>query len=355
MVDSPHRTIDTLLLAKAAAMVLMVANHARLSQALLDVPALYGGLNAMLVISGISMAGHAFEGDTRQTLRAFARFGWRLAWPCLAVALVWDTIILALGARAVTPLRYVTELALVSNWMSPHKLALFPIWYVQALVQLLAGLGLLFAITDLTPRIRRAPIVATGTLLALALAAALISYTLWDASALKDRLPHLLAWNFVLGWLIWAVRRESNMVTGTKLALTALLLAITAAVYLPTGADNGLSRACWMSTLLLPVIWWRRVTMPAPLVVLVHLIAQSVFAIFILHFYVFGLIELPLGMLGLASPVALAFLKLIAGLVIPVLCWAWFAACIRVWRRRAANRLIQSEMSPQPATLRSAL
>ena len=345
MAEVRSGSIETVLLAKAAAMVLMVSNHARLSQALFDVPALYGGLNAMLVLSGISMASHAFERDTRQTLRAFARFGWRLAWPCLAVALVWDTIILALGARAVTPFRYVAELALFSNWLSTHKLALFPIWYVQALVQLLVGLGLLFAIADLTPRIRRAPVVATGALLALALTAALISYAQWDTSALEDRLPHLLAWNFLLGWLIWAARREREVTSGTKLALSAVLLIAAAVMYLPTGASNGLSRAWWMSALLLPVIWWRRVTLPAPLIVLVHLVAQSVFMIFILHFYVFGLIELLFARLSLASPIALALVKLVAGLVIPVLCWAWFAACTRVWQRRAANRLIRSAIS----------
>lgn len=330
-----QRSVDTVIFAKACAMVLMVANHSRLSQSLLDIPALYGGLNAMLVISGLTMATHAFQHDTRHTLRAFARFGLRLALPCLAVALVWDTLMLALGARDITLFKYFAELALFSNWLSTHKLALFPIWYVQAVVQMLLGLGLLVLLTDLTPRIRRSPVAVTATLLGLSLCAALISYAAWDTSALEDRLPHLLVWNFMLGWLIWAVQKRGTASTGTKLALTAVLLGCAAMVYLPTPANNGLSRAFWMSAILLPVIWWNRIALPGFLVHLVQLIAQSVFAIFLLHFYVFGLVEEPLKYLGLDQPVLLSLVKLVAGLVVPVLCWALFTAVVRVRRKHA--------------------
>lgn len=342
MSDRTSRSVDTVILAKACAMVLMVANHSRLSQALFDVPALYGGLNAMLVISGLTMATHAFQHDTRRTLRAFARFGLRLAVPCLAVAAVWDTLMLALGARDITLFKYFAELALFSNWLSTHKLALFPIWYVQAVVQMLAGLGLLFLLCDLTPRIRKAPVAVTGALLALALAGALASYASWDTSALEDRLPHLLVWNFVLGWLIWAVQRGGRTSRGGKLAITAVLLAAVAMVYLASPANNGVSRAFWMTAIVLPVIWRHRVSLPGPLVHLVHLIAQSVFAIFLLHFYVFGLIEEPLKHFGLDQPVVLALLKLAAGLAVPVLCWAWFTAFMRVRRKRTVQRRMEA-------------
>lgn len=198
LINLAPRSVDTVVLAKAGAMVLMVANHSRLSQALLDVPALYGGLNAMLTISGLTMATHAFQHDTRRTLRVFARFALRLALPCLTVALVWDSLLLVLGARAITPFRYFAELALFSNWLSTHKLALFPIWYVQAVVQMLLGLRLLFLLTDLTPHIR---------------------------------LPHLLVWNFILGWLIWARQHHGRASRGRKLVLSAVLLGATTMAY----------------------------------------------------------------------------------------------------------------------------
>lgn len=319
-------------------MVLMVANHARISQELLGVPALYGGLNAMLAVSGIAMATYGFEHDTRHTLRAFLRFGLRLALPCLAVAVVWDTIILVLHARNVTPLRYVAELGLFSNWLWPDKLALFPIWYVQAVVQLLAGLALLFFITDLTPRIRRSPVMVTAMALVLALAVALASHMVWNTAGLEDRLPHLLAWNFVLGWFIWAMKRDGPLSIERKFVLTAVLLAASGLAYLQTNADHGSSRAFWLPAILLPLIWWQRVRLPGPLISLVHLLAQSVFVIFLMHFYVFGLIEVPVLHFGFDHPIALAVIKFTFGLAVPVLCWAWLAAFIRVRDRQRGLR-----------------
>lgn len=341
MADRGSSSVDTLVLARASAMVLMVANHSRLSQALIDLPALYGGLNAMLVVSGISMATHAFQQDTRSTLNAFLRFGLRLAIPALAVALVWDTIILILGARDITPFRYFAELTLFSNWLSTHKLALFPIWYVQAVVQLLAGLALLFLMTDLTARIRAAPMRTCGFLLLGSVAVALLSYSFWDTSRLEDRLPHLLLWNLVLGWFIWAVQRNLGWTVRSRLLLTATLLACAALLYLPTGASYGLSRAVWMPLIVLPVIWWKRVPLPRPLVHAVHLLAQAVFAIFLMHFYVFGLVEEPLLQLGIDQPVLIAGLKLVAGLIVPVLLWAAGTAFIRVWRHRRISRPVR--------------
>lgn len=338
MADDRKTSIDTVTLAKACAMVLMVANHAKLSQALFGLPALYGGLNAMLAVSGISMATYAFEGDTRHTLRSFLRFGLRLALPCLAVALVWDTIILILGARDVTLLRYFAELGLFSNWLWPSKLALFPIWYVQAVVQLLAGLALLFGISNLTPRLRRSPVLVSGWMLALALAVAVASYAVWNTAGLEDRLPHLLAWNIVLGWFFWAMGRDGPLSTGRKLVLTITVLVASSVAYLPTGADHGESRAFWLPAILMPIIWWHRVRLPALVVRLVHLTAASTFVIFLMHFYVFGLIEEPLLYAGFNHPVALAVIKAVAGLAVPVLCWAWFTAFTRVMRHHRTSR-----------------
>lgn len=93
-----------------------------------------------------------------------------------------------------------------------------------------------------------------------------------------------------------------------------------------------------MNAILLPVVWRQRVTLPGPLVQVVHLISQAVFTIFLLHFYVFGPVEEPLKYLGFDRPVLLALLKLVAGLTLPVLCWAWFTATIRVRRKSAILR-----------------
>lgn len=334
MAEPRSRPVDTIMIAKALAMLVLVANHAKLSQALFGVPALYGGLNAMIAISGMTMAAYGFAGSTQDTLRAFGRFGLRLVLPCLAVALVWDTIILAIGARNVTLFRYLSELGLFSNWIRPDKLVLFPIWYPQAIAQMLLGLALLFWLTDLTPRIRKAPVVATSMALACALVLALVSYATWNDPYLQDRLPHMIVWNFIFGWWVWAMGRDGAMSVARKLLMSAVLVGCAAIIYLPTGADHGSSRAFWFPVIMLPLIWWRSVSLPHVLARPILLIAQSLFVIFLMHFYVFGLVEEPLRYVGMDNELALALLKLLFGLVVPVLGWALMTAVLRVYRRR---------------------
>lgn len=333
MAEPRNRPVETVMLAKALAMILMVANHAKLSQALFGMTALHGGLNVMIAISGMSMAAYSFTGSTQDTLRAFKRFGLRLVLPCLAVALVWDTIILAIGAREVTLFRYVSELALFSNWIRPNKLALFPIWYPQAMAQMLLGLALIFWLFDLTPRIRKAPVVTTSIALLTALVLALLSYPFWHDPYLEDHLPHMIVWNFTFGWWIWAMGRNSGMSVTRKLLMSAVLVGCAAIVYLPTEANYGASRAFWFPVIMLPLIWWRSVSLPYYVARPILLVAQSVFVIFLMHFYVFGLVEEPLRFAGMDNELVLALLKLLFGLVVPVLCWAWMTAVLRVYRR----------------------
>lgn len=332
MASRNANSVDTVILAKACAMVLMVANHSTLAHILFDFSSLSGGLNAMIVISGISMATHAFQHDTKSTLRAFLRSGLRLAIPCLGAGIVLGSIRLIHTSHDITIYEFLTQLTLLSNWLHMKQIIPFPIWYIQAVIQMLAGLAFIFMLTDLTPRMLKSPIKVCGLFLIGSATLALISYSVWDTSHLGDRLPHQLLWQFVLGWLVWAMQKELGWTLHSRVSLTAILLASAVLLFVLTNVNDDLSRALWMVLILLPVIWARRVPLPRPLVHIVHLLAQAVFAIFLLHMFVFSLVEKPLLYLGFDQPVLIAGTKLMAGLIVPVLLWAASAALIRVWR-----------------------
>ena len=61
-------SIDVLVLVKALAISLVVASHSGIA------PELHGGLNALLVVSGISMATFAFEGFYLPDITGFLAF-----------------------------------------------------------------------------------------------------------------------------------------------------------------------------------------------------------------------------------------------------------------------------------------
>lgn len=351
MAELRYRDVETAVLARAFAMILMVASHARLSQALLGGKYFYGGLDALLALSGLTMATCSFTGSTSETLRSFRRYALRLLAPCWTIMVIWDTIVLALGAKNVTLTLYLTELALISNWFTHHRLVLFQVWYPQAMAQMLLFLSAVFWLGNLTPVIRRRPVMTTASALALALAMAVASHAVWDTLYLADKLPQLVLWNLVLGWFIWAIRRSGGgQGPGRKLLLSAVILGCAAIAYLPTGAEFGPVRAVWFTAILLPVIWWDKVRLPLFLAQPAVLIAQAIFWIFLAHIYLFDLLEVALKPLGAGRGLFLSVLELGIGLAVPVLGWAWTTAMIRVSRG-----LGRPALPPLPFRSRSAL
>jgi len=114
--------VDVIVLIKALAICLVVANHAGLSKGL------HGGLNVLLVVSGVAMATFGFQGATPQTLQAFKRFAFRIGVPSFLIALVWGIAVSNVS---------LPELTFISNWFYKRRVVLFPIWYVQVIVQLM--------------------------------------------------------------------------------------------------------------------------------------------------------------------------------------------------------------------------
>ena len=81
------RSVESVVWARAAAIILVVANHVEFGVSL------HGGLNALLVVSGLSLAQFGFRGTTGDAVRAMARMGLRIAIPSFLLALFWQVLV----------------------------------------------------------------------------------------------------------------------------------------------------------------------------------------------------------------------------------------------------------------------
>ena len=271
-------SVDTVTLVKALAISLIVANHA-----VLDRMFLHGGLNALLLVSGMVFASFAFQGTTAQTLQMMKRLSLRIAIPAVLLSLIWNMMTYLFSAD-VSEIKWL-EHVLLSNWFYKSRIALFPLWYVQVLVQIMLALGLVFWLFNLTPHFKANPVRASLIALALSLGLAMLSYGLWDTASLHDKLPHLLLWNLTLGWVFWAFRSQPDYGLRSKLILSALLLGSEILIFIICGAVYGEVRIISLTLMGLLIIWIDSVSLPQILTRIVLLISQAIFFIFLFLFF----------------------------------------------------------------------
>ena len=252
------------------------------------------------------------------------RFGMRLIIPSFLLAVVWQT---AVGHISLP------ELGFWSNWLYKFRVVLFPIWYAQAIAQILVVLIPLFLLTDMGARISRRPLIWIGLLYLFSCGLALASYAAWDTTYLADKLPHLILWNLVFGWLIWAVRASGLPTLRGRWLLTVVLALSVAVLFLGVKAFGGQTRAIYMPLIILPVIWLDRIDLPAVLARVVIVISQATLFIFLFHYYAFWAVWRIGRLIGLETEAQNPFLRLFVGIVGPVVLWALWTAALRVYRR----------------------
>jgi hypothetical protein len=314
---------DSLNVVRALAITLVVANHAGLGASL------HGGLNVLMLVSGAAMASFSLQGDTAHTLAAMRRFTLRIAVPSFVLALLWG---LAVGRL------HWLELAFVSNWFYKFRVVLFPIWYPQVIVQMMLFFALVFWLFDLTPKFAAHPVRSAMLSLGLSMAVCLGSYAVWDTDYLSDKLPHLAAWNFVLGWVYWALVIRGGRTTKGRLLFSATLIVCEWLVFELAEAAQGDSRIVWLTAFGLLLVWFDRIPLPAMLAHAVALVGQSTFYIFILHYYGFWAVVRVARLMGYTQQDVPKPLLFVAGMVLPVLVWAGVTAVHRTWVARQRLR-----------------
>jgi hypothetical protein len=308
----PGREIDTRDGLRALGITAVVANHAFAAP-------VHGGLNLLFLVSGIAFAQLCFRGRDRSALVvATMRFARPLA--------VWS-VVLCLFWFAVFGRFEPAELLMVGNWFATERVSKFPIWYTQVMLQMLLGIVALLALPGMLERVRRAPVPGTAAWLAGAVALAVAAQFAVDTDHLADKLPHLHAWNFVLGWLFWAVLHTREASGTDRALLTACCVPLMLVMFLGLGVPGAEARV-WVAipaTVLL--IWAPMLRLPRPLAQPVLLIGQAVLFIFFLHYpFLLAIRNLLAEHL---QPLALQSLQFAAGIAGPVLLWAVVTAAQR--------------------------
>lgn len=322
----PFRDVDTRDALRAFGIMAVVANHSVAAS-------LHGGLNLLLLLSGLAFARLAFGGqDAGHLGSATLRFVRPLALWSVILCLFWFAVFRRFEAA---------ELLMVSNWITPERVSKFPIWYTQVLLQMLAAMLPVLVLTGMAGRIRQDPVRWTLAWLAAAVLVAALSKALFDTDPLADKLPQLHTWNFVLGWVFWAVLYARRPGTSDRVALTVLVLALMPFVFLGLGVEGGAARVWVAIPAALLLIWAPVLRLPRPLAHPLLLIAQAVLFIFFLHYPFLLAVRELLG--DHLPPMALDALKVAAGLIGPVLVWAAVTAGRRTLaharqRRRGAGQ-----------------
>jgi len=253
--------IETSILVRALAIVLIVGNHVGVFQ-------LLGGAHALLGVSGWNFA--RFERGPRDRLRSVAR----IAVP----SMVW----LAIAALTVTPRIDLDHVLLLHGWIGDRG-AHGGYWYIEAIVPILVALTLLLAVPPVARVARGHPF---GTPLALAIAGLLLRFGIVDVPTPEphDIRPHDIFWLFALGWAGAQART-----LGARLLVSGLLLAA-----LPGYFDEGY-RGWLVLGAMLAVLWVPTIRVPRVLVRPVAHLAAASLAIYLTHWQVFPPVRDALG------------------------------------------------------------
>jgi acyl-CoA synthetase (AMP-forming)/AMP-acid ligase II len=267
--------VETNVALRAAAIVLVVASHMTAFW-----PA--GGAHLLLALAGHSFARFTLHGVAapRRLARATASIA-RIAMP--ASAWIALQVLLAGGYS-------LGAVLLVNNYTGAQSLdgGRWQYWFIEALVQILLALAVLFGI----PAVRRLEAARPFAFVMALLGAALLFRFEVLAFGAGDNLifrPHAVAWIFLLGW---AVHRATS--PGRRAAVTAAVLLTV------PGFFDAPARAAIVSCGILALLWLPAVPVPRILVRPLGIVAAASLAIYLTHWQVFP--ELA----GRGLPVAIA-------------------------------------------------
>ena len=303
-------SVETAVLLRALAVVLVVGEHAHLW-------AVVGGAHLMLALSGWTFARFTLAGpttpddparpDQRGVSRRILHSAARIAVP----SSIWITF------RALLHnVRFVD--ALLVGSLLPPLVAGY--WFVDTLVQILLVLALLFAAPAVRRLERTHPFAFSATFLLAALVGRFYptAYGYWFTTDIYS--PQVVLWLFVLGWLTYRATTTSQK----------WMTAAATLVLVPSFFGSDLTRTMIVVAGMFVLQFLPRTTLPRDLARPVTAIASASLGIYLTHF---GL--LPLESLGVPPVIVVA-----ASLAVGVGTW---------WAVTAATRLV-AEWRARPRT-----
>jgi acyl-coenzyme A synthetase/AMP-(fatty) acid ligase len=312
-------TIETAVLIRALAIVLVVGEHAHLWQ-------IVGGAHLLLALAGWTFARFVLAGDKRADPRSdrfedlslprrIVRSAARMAVP----SAVW------IAFRAwLHNVRWVDAL-LVGSFLPP----LVPgYWFVDDLVQILIALAALFALPALRDFERRHPFGFAAALITVALLGRFFptSYGTWFGVDIYS--TQVVLWLFVLGWLVQRATTRAQ-----QYATTAAIL-----VLVPTFFGADALRSVIVVAGLVLIQYVPTITLPRWAAATATTVAAASLGIFLTHFGV-----LPLASLGVPAVVVTT-----VGILTGIAAW-WLLSTVT--RAVATRRTPAVGRAPRPAHL----
>lgn len=192
------RRVETSVVLRAVAIVLVVGTHIKLFDVL-------GGAHLLLGIAGFNYA--RFRGSTADRVRSLAR----IAVP----SALWLALASTINDRIELP-----HVLLVHGWFGDPR-AHGGYWYVEAVVQILVPLAGLLAIPAVARLDRARPAAVPLAVLAAGL---LVRFDVLALPTVEphDIRPHDILWLFALGWAAGAVRAPRSRAAIAAVALVAV-------------------------------------------------------------------------------------------------------------------------------------
>ncbi|MET0658538.1 MAG: acyltransferase family protein [Steroidobacteraceae bacterium] len=232
-----------------------------------------GGMTFLMMLSGYNFAKYGMDGATREEGRA--------ALTRLGLSILIPSFIAVVGFFLLLQKFNFAELLFYRNWLTAERISKFPTWYPQVMVQMFAGLALLFSIPRVGAAIFRWPLRAALVLFGLALGIR----TAFPMPLLHNHLPHLFLWNFVLGWVVYFSVTRLPGPWGKLLACASGIAGATAIMSAEMLAFWCLSVGVVLLVLPLRIRLW------TPVARFVFIVSQATFAIFLLHRFVYEVYE----------------------------------------------------------------
>jgi hypothetical protein len=238
-----------------------------------------GGAHLLLALAGFSFARFQLGDGSRARLARWGALIGRIAIP----ASLW------IGAWLVLTGTYsVGAAVLVNNYTGDAALTnrRWEYWFIEALVQVLIVLAVLFAIPGVRALERRRPFAfAVGVLGVLLIVRFALAPLAGDVNAVF--MPHWVAWVFALGWVVQRARTS-----GQRMMATILVVAL-----IPGFFDDPVREGVVAGGLLLAA-WVPSLPVPRPLTGLIGVIGAASLYIYLVHWQVWPPVAGALGVPG---------------------------------------------------------
>lgn len=266
------RAIDSDILVRAAAIIGVVLLHAGAPRNGWPDLGIAGGASVLMVLMGYNLA--RFQ---QPNLLSPGR--WKVVTNFLSRIMLPYYLLLI----AYTLLRqdfFLPSFLLVSNYVGRFGSTMEPFWFLEAAVQSLLFVTLLFAVPWVRDLLRRSPSAFAIALVAVSLALKLAGDHLFDQKYLEQRTFDATFCYVAAGWAAWTART-------LPARIAAYLLCVGISLYSWGWGDAHIN---WMAISMALVLFLPRLRLPLPVVSLTVIIASASFYIYLVHsFVIYGL------------------------------------------------------------------